>query len=364
MSAAPHLESPVAAAAPALAGRRAPRLFRIGPGIALPVHPRALIWSGIVLVGLIVAAVLTLSMGKLGIAPQSLPAALFDPPRGAAGFTLTTLRGPRLLVAIGVGAALGISGALFQIVTRNPLGSPDVIGLGAGAGAGVAICGLLWPGVLPTPAGALLGAMLAITIVYLSTGRGFAAPARIIIAGIGVSAMAHAVTQYVVSVKLRDEASQLAGYLAGSINSVGWGAVGIIAITLALCLPAAWALSPSLNQIALGDSLAHSLGIRVTATRTAAIIVAVVAAAGAVTVAGPISFVALTAPQIAQRLTRSPALSLGLSALLGALILVVADLLAQQAPWARGLPVGILTAGVGGIYLGALLIREWRKGRL
>ena len=200
--------------------------------------------------------------------------------------------------------------------------------------------------------------------MHLSTGRGFASPARVIIAGIGVSAIAFAITQYVVSIGLRDQASQLAAYLAGSLNSVNWGDVLVLGVTLLIVFPIAAALSSDLRLMEMGDALADSLGARTARTRTLAIVLSVIAAAGAVTAAGPISFVALTAPQIARRATRSPGANLVASALTGALILVVADLAVQQLAWADGLPVGVLTAGVGGIYLGYLLIREWKKGRV
>ncbi|MEB4614978.1 iron chelate uptake ABC transporter family permease subunit, partial [Leucobacter sp. M11] len=215
------------------------RRIRIGSVLAVPVNPRSLA------VGLVVAVLVlgvgwaTLTLGRLGVAPAELLAALSGDATGKTGFVLERLRGPRLVTAIGVGAALGLAGTLFQTVTRNPLGSPDVIGLGAGAGAGVAVCALLWPGVVPTPIGALLGAALAIGLVVLATGRGFTSPARIIIAGIGVAAMAAAVTQYVVSVGLRDHASQLAGYLAGSLNAVDWADAALLGVTVAVVLPAA-----------------------------------------------------------------------------------------------------------------------------
>nr|WP_010525670.1 iron chelate uptake ABC transporter family permease subunit [Nesterenkonia sp. F] len=111
----------------------------------------------------------------------------------------------------------------------------------------------------------------------------------------------------------------------------------------------------------LGDELADALGSGAARTRTAAIVLAVLLAAAAVAVAGPISFVALTAPHIARRLTRAPGPNLAVSALVGAMILVSADLAAQQLPFLDGLPVGIVTAGVGGVYLGHLLIVEWRR---
>ncbi len=128
------------------------------------------------LVLLLAAAVATLTWGRLGLDPADLPAALLGDAQGKDRFVFNRLRGPRLTVAIGVGAALGLSGALFQSVTRNPLGSPDVIGLSAGAGAGAAICALMFPGTVPVALGALIGAVAAMALVYVSTGTGFRNP--------------------------------------------------------------------------------------------------------------------------------------------------------------------------------------------
>lgn len=340
------------------------RILTLGTRVAVPVQPRALGYCIAVALALALGCVATLTLGRLGIALPELFSALIHTPAGKTGFVLERLRGPRLVTAIGVGALLGLAGTLFQTVTRNPLGSPDIIGLGAGAGAGVALSTLLWDGLVPAPVGALAGAVLAVALVHLSTGRGFASPARVIIAGIGVSAIAFAITQYVVSIGLREQASQLAAYLAGSLNATNWNDVRVLGITLLIVLPAAAALSGNLRLLEMGDALADSLGAQTNRTRTAAILLSVVAAAAAVTAAGPIAFVALTAPQIARRATRSPGANLIASALTGALILVLADLAVQQLEWADGLPVGVLTAGIGGIYLGYLLIREWKKGRV
>ncbi|MGK9146796.1 iron chelate uptake ABC transporter family permease subunit [Plantibacter flavus] len=340
------------------------RILRIGTRVALPVRRRAVIVCLLVVAVLFVAGLATLTMGRLGVPLGELFAAAIVPPEGKTAFVLERLRGPRLATAIGVGAALGLAGTLFQTVTRNPLGSPDVIGLGAGAGAGVAVTTILWNGVVPTPLGALAGAAVAIFLVHLSTGRGFASPARVIIAGIGVAAMAAAVTQYVVSIGLRDQASQLAAALAGSLNAADWNDVAVLAVTILIVLPVAAVLGSELRLIELGDDTADALGARAVRTRTIAIVLSVVAAAGAVTAAGPIAFVALTAPQIARRATRTAGPNLVASALIGAGIMVTADLIVQQSPWADGLPVGVLTAGVGGVYLGFLLIREWRGGRV
>lgn len=332
--------------------------------MVLPVRRRAVVVCLLVAAAIIATGVATLTMGRLGIPLGDLLAATIVAPDGKTAFVLERLRGPRLVTAIGVGAALGIAGTLFQTVTRNPLGSPDVIGLGAGAGAGVAVTTLLWDGLVPTPLGALAGAAVAIGLVHASTGRGFASPARVIIAGIGVAAMAAAVTQYVVSIGQRDQASQLAAALAGSLNATDWNDVAVLAVTIGIVLPIAASLGGELRLIELGDDTADALGARAIRTRTLAIVLSVVAAAGAVTAAGPIAFVALTAPQIARRATRSAGPNLIASALIGAGIMVTADLVVQQSPWADGLPVGVLTAGVGGVYLGFLLLREWRGGRV
>ncbi|MFF2053239.1 iron chelate uptake ABC transporter family permease subunit [Leifsonia sp. NPDC058194] len=312
---------------------------------------------------LLVAAAATLTLGRLGIPLADLPSALLTGSTGKTAFVLERLRGPRLLAAAGVGAALGLAGALFQTVTRNPLGSPDMVGLASGAGAGVALCTLFAPAVPPS-VGAVAGGAVALGIVWIATGRGFASPGRVLVAGIGVTAMAAAVTQYAVSVALRDQGSQLAAYLVGSLNSTGVADVAVIALTLAVVVPAAAVLRHRIAVLELGDDVADALGAAAARTRTGAIVVSLVAASGAVAVAGPIAFVALTAPPIARMLTRRSGAELTVSALAGALVLVLADLAVQQVSVLSGLPVGVLTAAVGGGYLGVLLVSRLRRGRL
>ncbi|RCW39958.1 iron complex transport system permease protein [Halopolyspora algeriensis] len=338
------------------------RIVRVGTSLAVPVRRRALVQGLAVVAALVAVGIATLTLGGLGIAPERLPAALIDIPGGSEGFVLKRLRGPRFVVAVATGAALGISGALFQTVTRNPLGSPDVIGLTAGAGAGAAAASLLLPGAVSVPAGAMLGAAGATVVVFVSTGRGFSSPSRLIIAGIGVSAMAVAFTQYVVMLQSRDQAAVLHAYLTGSLSARSWQNAAVIGGALAVLLPAAIALGRRLHLIEMGDELADALGGKAEQTRVWSIVVAIALSAAAVSVAGPIAFVSLTAPQITKRLSRTPGANVVLSALTGAFILAAADLCAQQVPVVEDLPVGVLTAGIGGLYLGYLLVREWKKG--
>ncbi|WP_435825149.1 FecCD family ABC transporter permease [Nocardiopsis alba] len=340
------------------------RILRLGRHVALPVHTRSLVTSALLLAVLLVAAAATLSLGRLGIPLTRLPAALFGEGETTHLFVLERLRGPRLAVAAGTGVALGLAGALFQSVTRNPLGSPDVIGLGAGAGAGAAVAALMLPGVVPVPLGALAGATLAIVVVALVTGTGLRHPGRLIVAGIGVAAMAQAFTHFVVSVMARDQAGVLSAYINGSLGARSWEHAATIWLVVLLAVPFVLALAGPITVNEMGDELAEALGTRATTTRTGAVVLSVVLSAAAVSVAGPIAFISLTAPQIARRLSAAQGPNLVLSGLVGTLLLVCADLAVQQSPIGERLPVGIFTLALGGVYLGYLLIREWRKGSL
>lgn len=340
------------------------RVLRFGGAVVVPVHRRSMLLTVALVLAVGLAAVATLTAGTSGIALAELPAALAGGAEGSAEFVLERLRGPRLVVAIGTGLALGLAGALFQSVARNPLASPDVIGVGAGAGAGAAFVGLLVPGLIPVPVGAVLGGAIAVLLVYLSTGSGFRHPGRLIIAGIGVAAMSAAFTHYVVYVVARDRASVLSAYLNGSLAARSWEHAATIWLALVAVVPGVLMLAGRVAVTELGDELADSLGARPRSTRAWAIVASVVLSAAAVSVAGPIAFVALTAPNIAKRLSGSPGANPASSALTGALLLVLADLAAQHSPIGERLPVGIFTMAIGGVYLGHLLIREWRKGVL
>ncbi|MFJ2024508.1 FecCD family ABC transporter permease [Streptomyces sp. NPDC087897] len=349
-------------AAPARTSRRG--CLTIGSTVAIPVRRASVLVGGGLLVLLLAAAVATLTRGRLGIDLADLPAALVGDAEGKDRFVFNRLRGPRLTVAIGVGAALGLSGGLFQSVTRNPLGSPDVIGLSAGAGAGAAFCALMFPDTVPVPVGALIGAILAMALVYVSTGTGFRNPARLVIAGIGVAAMGAAVTQYVVYALERDKASVLTAYVNGSLTARSWTDATTVWLVLLAAVPAAALISRRLAIGEMGDDIAEALGSEPKKSKTLAVILAIALSAAAVSVSGPIAFIALTAPQIARRLARGSGPHLVLSALTGGLLLVLADLCSQQLTLFDDLPVGIYTMAIGGAYLGWLLVREWRKGVL
>lgn len=337
-------------------------VLRIGRGVSIRVRPAPLVVAAALVVVILAVAWLTLTLGALGIAPGDLLPSILGIGTARDALVFSAFRGPRLAVAIAVGAAYGISGTLFQTVTRNPLGSPDVIGLTSGAAAGAAAFGLLVPGILPTPVGALLGALAAMALVWLGTGRGFSSPARMLLVGIGVSAMALAFVQFVIARSSLQQATVLAAWVNGSLAARSWSDAAIIGVSVVVLAPLALLLSGRLQLMEMGDEQADALGARSSATRLAAILVAIGLATAAVSVAGPIAFVALTAPQIARRVVRRPGPQVVLSALMGAFLLSLADLVTQQSPFGVQLPVGIVTAAIGGVYLGYLLVAEWKRG--
>ncbi|MFS0699937.1 FecCD family ABC transporter permease [Cellulomonas sp. 179-A 4D5 NHS] len=348
--------------APDRADEVAPTLLRLGDRVALLTNRRAITVCLVLVVVALVAVLVTLTIGDLGVPLTELPTVLAGGGSRAQEWVVFTNRLPRLAVGLGAGAAFGVAGAIFQSVTRNPLGSPDVIGLGAGAAAGAAAAGLVWPGVVPVPVGALVGAFVAILAVWLGSGRGFAAPYRMVVTGIAVGAMALAFVQLAILRATREDAQVVAAWLNGSLGSRGWSDAATVAVALVALLPPALALSRRLQLVEMGDDAATGLGVDAGRTRTLAVVVAVLLTGAAVAVSGPVAFVALTAPQIARRLTRSSGPGMVAAAVTGATLLVLADLLAQRLPFGVQYPVGIVTAGLGGVYLAFLLVREWRRG--
>jgi len=305
--------------------------------------------------------VLALTAGSTGLLLPRLYDVLSGHGSVTEHWTLHTVRLPRALAALGAGALLGVSGALFQSISRNPLGSPDIIGLTAGASAGAVAVSLLWTaGAPPLFAGAVMGALLASIAVWLTAGRSFAQPYRMVVAGIGVGALSLALVQFALSNLRREHAQTAAAWLSGSLAGKHMGDVWLAASACLVLLPLASYLARALQILEMGDDLAHALGIACDRIRNTAALVAVAAAAAAVSVAGPVAFVALAAPQIALRCAGIAGPSPWFSALTGSALLTVADVAARHTG-ATGVPVGIVTAGLGGFYLAFLLVLQWRK---
>lgn len=323
------------------------------------------------------ALVVLLAAGALGLMTGSLPLdltrvlqALFATADTQAELVVGTLRLPRVVTGLAVGAALGLAGALTQTVARNPLASPDILGVTSGASVGAVAVVVLaggnggvsgtWASV-GVPAAAVSGAAVAAVLVAVLARS----TERVILVGVGVTAAAQALVAWMLVLGDVQQAGRAAAWLAGSLNARSWlhawPVLGVVALAVVPCL----VLGRALSVVGLGDDAAHGLGARVNRTRFVALAVATVLAGVATAAAGPIAFVGLAAPQVVVRLVRAERPPLLASALGGAALVVVGDLVARNAfSWFADspteLPVGIVTALVGATYLAALLSRKAR----
>jgi iron complex transport system permease protein len=347
-------------------GRLPGRAVRVGAGVSLRVRSRPVVVGGALLVLTLALLVVEVGTGDLPLAPGDVARALVGAGDPGTEFIVLELRLPRALCAVLVGCALGISGAVFQSLTRNPLGSPDVIGFqhGASVGALFAITVLAGSG-LVVSAGALAGgALTAIAVYGLAYRRETTSSYRLILVGIAVGALMLALIDYLLSRARIEEAREATRWLLGSLNNRTWEDVAPLAIMLALLLPAAVAAGPALRALELGDDAACGLGLRVERARFGLAALAVALVSITTVAVGPVVFVALTAPQIARRLARTAAPTLACSALTGAALVLAADVGGQRLVPDTPLPVGVLTGAFGGLYLVWLLTAEWRSGRV
>jgi len=335
------------------------RVVVVRPVGRLPVRP-AVVCLALGLAALAIG-VLALSTGELSIPPADVLRALAGEGSGAYRLVVVEWRLPRVLLALLLGVALGLSGAIFQALTRNPLGSPDVIGFNTGAYTGVLVVTVyVGTGYYLVAAGALVGGLATAAAVYLLAFKRGVQGFRLIIVGIAVSAVLGSVNQWFI-IKVNLQAALAAAIWGqGSLNGLGWGQVVPVAIGVGLLCVVLLGYGPRLALLEMGEDAAAALGVRVEATRLAYLIIGVALIAVATAAAGPISFVALAAPQLAQRLTRTPGIALVPSAAMGAFLLTLSDWLAQRAFAPTQLPVGVVTVSVGGLYFGWLLIRQGR----
>ncbi|MEO5878257.1 MAG: iron chelate uptake ABC transporter family permease subunit [Streptosporangiaceae bacterium] len=329
-----------------------------------PRRPRPLVACLVLLGALCVIAVTALGTGDFRLSPGQVIDTLLGggPPGGH--FVVLELRLPRLLVGFAVGAALGMAGAVFQSLTRNPLGSPDVIGFTVGSASGGLLVILVFSGgTLAIALGAVGGGMLTALAVFLLALRGGIQGTRLVLVGIGISAMLEAFNVYLLSRASVNEAQSASAWLVGSLNARGWEHLRPLSVALLLLIPCALVLVGELRMLQLGDETAAVLGVRVQRSRVALMTVAVALTAVATATAGPVAFIALTAPPLAHWLTRGPGPDLVASGLMGACVLTLGDLAAQRLLAPTQLPVGVMTGVIGGGYLCLLLLTQSRAAR-
>lgn len=321
--------------------------------------------SGLILLIMVGAA--NIGLGDFPISVTDVLGVLAGGGTDTERFIVLEFRLPRSLTAVLVGAALGLSGAITQAVARNPLASPDI--LGVSAGAGVAVVALIVLGNLGVvsaltgaslPIAALIGGFGAAALVYLLAWRRGIEGYRLVLVGVGIQAVALSMTQWLLVVAQIQDAARATVWLTGSLNGRGWDHVVPVGLALLGLIPIALVLSFGLGALQFGDDTARGLGVRVNRARSALILVAVALAAVATSSAGPILFVALVVPQITQRLVGAARPPLLASAVYGALLTVGSDLIARTVLGSE-LPVGIVTAVLGAPYLLYLLARRNRE---
>lgn len=309
-----------------------------------------------------VLAVLALGVGEYPVPPGQVIAILVGQDQSFASVLVLEWRMPRILLALLIGAALGVSGAIFQALTRNPLGSPDVIGFDFGAYTGALLAiAVLGGGYYTTAISAVVGGLATAVVVYLLSYKNGLAGFRLIIVGIAISAVLSSVCQWII-LKIRlHQAITASVWQQGSLSGLEWAQVFPVGGGLVIAVAMLFVVGPQLPILQMGDDAAGALGIRPERVRLAYFGIGVLLIAIAVAAAGPISFVALAAPQLARRLTGAPGVGLISAAVMGAFLLLGSDLIALQIFAPAELPVGAVTVTLGGLYLVYLLVVQARR---
>lgn len=313
-------------------------------------------------VAILVVFALTLMVGQTFYGPATIWRVLIGETVPGASFTVGELRLPRAVLGLLSGLAFGLSGVTFQTMLRNPLASPDIIGISSGASA-AAVIGIVVLSLKETQVSllALGGALLTAAATYLLSHRGGFAGTRLILIGIGLAAMLDSVITYVLSRAAAWDLQAAMRWLTGSLNDSTWASVLPLALASAILVPLLLSQARGLGVLRLGDDSAAALGVQVRATRLLLILGAVALLAFATAASGPIAFVAFMAGPIAARLVGPGASPLFPAGLVGALLVLTADLVGQFAFDTR-YPVGVITGVLGAPYLIHLLIRTNRSG--
>jgi iron complex transport system permease protein len=303
---------------------------------------------------------------------SSLGLGLLAVPEGAtmghvnAEATLWLIRAPRLLMAVLVGAALAAAGVVMQGVFRNPLAEPGVIGISSGAAVGASasiVFGLTFLGPLTLPALAFVGGLLAIAVVYAAArADGRTEVVTLVLTGIAVNAVGGAAIALFTYLGSTQQREQIVFWQLGSLNGTRWDDLAIVAPLTVVGIAACVLMAADLDLLALGERQAEHLGVRVERLRVAAIVVIALLTCAAVAFCGIIGFVGLVVPHL-MRMVLGPGhrLLLPASALGGGVLLLAADLVARTAVPGSELPIGMLTALIGGPFFFWLLRRTRRR---
>ncbi len=321
------------------------------------------------LVTLLLVFALALYLGDYPVPVDGVIRSLLSPFTGltdrGVDFIVLQVRLPRAILAILSGASFALAGIIFQTLLRNPLASPDIIGIAHGASASAVFCIIIlgWSGTAVS-FGAFGGAVITALAIYLLAWRNGVTAYRVVLIGIGMAAMLAAVISYLFTRARLTEVQQAMAWLVGSLNASRPGDSIVLGGALLVLIPAMIALLRGLDAMELGDDTARSLGAKVEFTRLGLMLVAVGFAAFATAAVGPVGFVAFVSGPLARSMLNGAGRGFPQAALVGALVMLASDLIAQHLLPNTQLPVGVVTGAFGALFLLWLLMASGRSGRV
>ena len=323
------------------------------PAVSARFSFRTVVICAALIVAIVVLVSVDVSVGQYTVPLAKVVPAMFGMSDRISNFIVQTLRLPEALDAVLAGMAFGISGAIFQSLTRNPLASPDVLGIESGAAlAAVFIIVVVGDTPLRVAGAALIGGVATAIVVYvIAYVRTVVSGYRLILIGIAIGATFASVTSYLLTLATYNTAQDAFIWLTGSLNNRFWSDLYPVGIALVILLPFAPIINRHLGVLQLGHETASGLGLRVPPSQRLVLLAASALAAAATASAGPVLFVALVAPQLARRMAQTTNAALGTAGLVGAALMCTADLVGRVIPFTNDLPVGILTGILGAPYL-------------
>ncbi|MEJ3403448.1 iron chelate uptake ABC transporter family permease subunit [Rathayibacter sp. YIM 133350] len=312
----------------------------------------------------VVAVVVALTLGATGLGPGDVIASLLGRGSRISDFIVLRLRLPRALAGVLAGVAFGLSGALFQSTLRNPLASPDILGVTGGASIGAVFVMLVLGQTGPAVGvAAFAGALVIAALMWALAWRGGLVGYRFVLIGVALAALVQAALGWMLTRADVRDARQALVWLVGGIGDVAWPEIVSALVALAVLCVLAGFVGRRMPLLQLDDDTARSLGVDAARARAASIVLAVALVAVGTALAGPVAFVALVSAPIARSLVGRGSAALGASALVGAAIVVIADLAAQYALLGgTRVPVGIVTGLIGAPYLLWLIATANRTG--
>jgi len=337
--------------------------LRIRSGrISFLLEKRSIVVLAVLLLLFLAILVTGLSVGSTFISPIEVIKHLVGVGSGEHEFTIDKLRMPRMLLAMLVGAALGVSGLILQGIIRNPLGSPDIIGITGGASFTAVAFITYLAGTVSIrwlPLAAIAGAACMTILIYLLSWKKGVTPIRLVLIGIGMAAAMSALTTMMLVLGDAYSATKAYVWMTGSVYGANWNDVHAMLYWVLAFIPLALFFSKTANLQEMGDQVSAGLGVRVQLHRTILLITSAALAGSAVAFAGAISFVGLIAPHIARKLVgRSFGGLVPVSALVGGMIVVLADIVARTAFLPLDVPAGVFVSGIGAPFFIFMLYRN------